>query len=366
MDIDQKLFAQLKAALPNELFERHEGRFLLSAVRACALVVAATVLAALLIPMQWWAFPIWVLYALVNGTLATGVWVIAHECGHGSFSKHKVLNDVLGYPLHTLLLVPYFAWQHSHAVHHSRTNHLDEGETHVPVRVGDPGEVSYNKLRKLIGDDAFSVFKVLTLTTVGWPLYLLIGATGGPARGTTNHFVPSENNKLFPPALTPKVWASTAGILVVLAGLFHLSLTYGFMRVICLYWGPYVVVNAWLVIYTYLHHTDPDTPHYDASSWNWTKGALCTIERNYPPLIDWIHFEIGSTHVVHHLFSAMPHYNAKMARKILEEKYRQHYRVDERPFLQALYETGKKCIAVQENPQEKGEWRFTTEASVDR
>ena len=37
--------------------------------------------------------------------------------------------------LHSILLVPYFSWQRSHAVHHANTNHITKGETHVPVVV---------------------------------------------------------------------------------------------------------------------------------------------------------------------------------------------------------------------------------------
>ena len=76
--------------------------------------------------------PAWIAYAFVAGTCATGCWVVAHECGHGAFSDDKVIQDVVGHALHSLLLVPYFSWQRSHAVHHSRTNHVLEGETHVP------------------------------------------------------------------------------------------------------------------------------------------------------------------------------------------------------------------------------------------
>ncbi len=64
-----------------------------------------------------------------------GFWVIAHECGHGAFSKNKVLETTIGYLLHSLLLVPYFSWQRSHAVHHRFTNNVTNGETHVPLVV---------------------------------------------------------------------------------------------------------------------------------------------------------------------------------------------------------------------------------------
>ena len=45
-----------------------------------------------------------------QGAVCTGVWVIAHECGHQSFSKWQNVNDAVGLVLHTALLVPYYSW----------------------------------------------------------------------------------------------------------------------------------------------------------------------------------------------------------------------------------------------------------------
>ena len=57
------------------------------------------------------ALPLWVAYALVTGTVAMGLWVLAHECGHGAFSENRTLQDAVGYILHTALLVPCFSAQ---------------------------------------------------------------------------------------------------------------------------------------------------------------------------------------------------------------------------------------------------------------
>jgi len=54
--------------------------------------------------------PVWIVFSIISGTIATGIWVLGHECGHGSFSDNWLLNDILGYILHTILLVPYFSW----------------------------------------------------------------------------------------------------------------------------------------------------------------------------------------------------------------------------------------------------------------
>jgi len=56
--------------------------------------------------------------------------------------------------------------------------------------------------------------------------------------------------------------------------------------VLALYGGPYMGVNAWLTLITWLQHTDEAVPHYDESTWDWLKGALGTIDRNYPRFIN--------------------------------------------------------------------------------
>jgi omega-6 fatty acid desaturase (delta-12 desaturase) len=51
--------------------------------------------------------------------------IIFHDCGHGSFFKSRVANDVLGAITGILTFTPYFRWRHSHAVHHATSGDLD-------------------------------------------------------------------------------------------------------------------------------------------------------------------------------------------------------------------------------------------------
>ena len=102
-------------------------RFLFQSV----LIQSIVILIGLSIPFTPKMIPIWIIYALLSGTTAMGFWVIAHECGHGAFSKNKTLETITGYFLHSLLLVPYFSWQRSHAVHHRFTNNITLSLIHI-------------------------------------------------------------------------------------------------------------------------------------------------------------------------------------------------------------------------------------------
>ena len=55
--------------------------------------------------------PVWLSYAAVTGTIATGCWVIAHECGHNAFSENRILG--FRWIFFSLLLAFIFSWQRS-------------------------------------------------------------------------------------------------------------------------------------------------------------------------------------------------------------------------------------------------------------
>ena len=75
---------------------------------------------------------LWLAYIITCGTVAMSLWVLAHECGHQAFTGKQRIDDFIGLILHSLLLVPYFAWQESHRIHHVFTNHIEKGESWVP------------------------------------------------------------------------------------------------------------------------------------------------------------------------------------------------------------------------------------------
>merc|ERR1712178_604057 len=103
--------------------------------------------------------------------------------------------------------------------------------------------------------------------------------------------------------------------------------------------------NFWLVLYTWLQHTNENVPQYGQDEWTWLKGAMSTIDRPYTG-VDWMHHHIGSTHVVHHLFSYLPCYHAQEATKHIKEILGVHYNYDSRNFVKAAFQTAKSCQFV--------------------
>jgi omega-6 fatty acid desaturase (delta-12 desaturase) len=346
---------EVMAAIPKHLMQKDTFKSMMYALMSTALT-GLCVYAGTFIPYSWayaWA---WALYGIVTGTVATGCWVIAHECGHSAFSDNKLLQDTVGYTLHSLLLVPYFSWQRSHAVHHANTNHMETGETHVPGLAGNAGATS--GVAKLMGP-LWPILHTVVVLLFGWPMYLMFGESGGPAYGKTNHFWPyapfnNGEKELFPGKHKARVLLSDIGVLAVIAGLVAWGATWGAMYPILHYVLPYLGVNCWLVGYTWLQHTDVDVPHFDSNEYTWAKGAFHTIDRPYGPVLDFLHHGIGSTHVTHHVNSAIPHYNAWKVTEHLKSTFPDIYLYDPTPVHKALWRVAKNCIAVGKQPGQDG------------
>ena len=343
--------AELLACLPSELTQINPVKAWGSLAMSLGLSVLAYGLGTL-IPLQLSAAPLWLLYAVVTGTVAGGCWVIAHECGHRAFHPNPRVEAVVGFVLHSVLLVPYFSWQRSHAVHHANCNHLEAGETHVPPRSDSSAGRFVAGAKRQLGQGFYGVASLFTHLVLGWPLYLMLGVAGGEEYGSpTSHFTtaaPFRNGgrQLFPDSCRRLMVISNLGLLAMVAALVWAAIHFSPARVLLLYGLPYLVVNAWLVSYTWLQHTDTDIPHFSTSDWNWAKGALQTVDRPYGPLLNLLHHGIGSTHVCHHINPRIPHYNAWRANALLKQRFPELVRYDPTPIHRALWRVATRCAVV--------------------
>jgi omega-6 fatty acid desaturase (delta-12 desaturase) len=65
------------------------------------------------------------LLAIPTAGLLVRLFIIQHDCGHGSFFRSRTANDSVGRALSVLTLTPYGSWSQGHAIHHASTGNLD-------------------------------------------------------------------------------------------------------------------------------------------------------------------------------------------------------------------------------------------------
>ncbi|MEO0619408.1 MAG: fatty acid desaturase, partial [Pseudomonadota bacterium] len=80
--------------------------------------------------IAWWALSVsvWLTLALAIplGGMLTRLFLIQHDCGHGTFFRRSAANDWVGRVLGIFTMTPYDVWRRSHATHHATTGHLDK------------------------------------------------------------------------------------------------------------------------------------------------------------------------------------------------------------------------------------------------
>lgn len=341
---------EIKKAIPPHCFKRSVLRSFSYVVYDLAIAsflyyIATNYIHLLPQPLPYLAWPI---YGVVQGCILTGVWVVAHECGHHAFSDHQWLDDTVGLILHSFLLVPYFSWKYSHRRHHSNTGSLERDEVFVPKVKSD-----VRSSTKYLNNPPGRVLTLLVTLTLGWPLYLLFNVSGRHYERFACHFDPQS--PIYSDRERAQIFLSDVGVLAVTFALVKLALAKGVVWVLCVYGGPLLIVNAFLVLITFLQHTHPSLPHYDSSEWDWLRGALATVDRDYG-ILNKVFHNITDTHVAHHLFSTMPHYHAMEATKAIKPILGEYYQFDGTPFLKAMWREAKECIYVEadEGEQNKG------------
>ncbi|KAF9415571.1 Fatty acid oxidation complex subunit alpha [Podila epigama] len=301
---------------------------------------------------------LWPLYWIGQGIVCTGIWVLAHECGHQSFSTSKTLNNTVGWFLHSFLLVPYHSWRISHSKHHKATGHMTKDQVFVPktrTQVGLPAKDAAKPVANEEDHDIAHLDEEPPIVTLfwmavqflfGWPAYLLMNASGQNYGEWTSHF--HTWSPIFEPKNFEDVILSDFGVVLTLGALVYASIQTSFLTVTKYYIVPYLFVNFWLVLITFLQHTDPKLPHYREGTWNFQRGALCTVDRSFGKFLDHMFHGIVHTHVAHHLFSQMPFYHAEEATYHLKKLLGEYYIYDDTPIALATWRSFRECRFVED------------------
>lgn len=211
---------QLHSALPRHIFKK-------SALKGLSYVVRDVTLAILLYRLAWsldtiattlvgsWnasqthlrmlKWMLWIIYFNVQGILLTSWWCLAHEASHGTLSSFTLVNDLVGFVLHTVnvftksvgdillmmitlefLLVPYFSWKSSHLSHHKFTVSVERDENYVPPSRSNfslPPDTLANAAdyrEALEETPIYTALRLVAMQVLGLISYLLFNCKGSP------------------------------------------------------------------------------------------------------------------------------------------------------------------------------------------
>ena len=77
--------------------------------------------------------PLFLLATPIAAGFLVRIFIIQHDCGHGSFLRSKGANDRLGFVCSLITLAPYASWRRQHAGHHGVWNDLDRRDRGVDI-----------------------------------------------------------------------------------------------------------------------------------------------------------------------------------------------------------------------------------------
>ncbi|MBI4276079.1 MAG: fatty acid desaturase [Rhizobiales bacterium] len=224
------------------------------------------------------------------------MFMIQHDCGHGSFFRNRSVNDWVGRVIGVLTMTPFDYWRRTHALHHATSGNLE---------------------RRGFGDiDTLTVREYMTLSFWGRLFYRLyrhpIVMFGiGPAYlFVVRHRLPV--GLMHSGAWAP--WVSTIATNLAIAGI-----AAALMWLIGI--GPFLLVHlpvtliaasvgVWLF---YVQHQFEDTRWDRDPDWNMHEAALHgSSYYDLPAVLRWFTANIGMHHV-HHLCSRIPYYRLPRA-----------------------------------------------------
>ncbi|KAJ9549757.1 hypothetical protein OSB04_022300 [Centaurea solstitialis] len=278
-------FSDLKKAVPPHCFKRSLIRSFGSFFRDLIIIYSLYYLASSYIPLlpPTLSYVAWPLYWLAQGCVLMAFWILGHECSHHSFSEYQWVDDTVGFFIHSVCLVPYFSLKYSHRRHHAHTNNIEYDETYIPKHKSD------TLYSEFLNNGPGHVFTFLIRTALALPLYMIFNLMGRDYDGFANHYLPQSG--IFNDSERRMVVVSDLGVAAVLYALYQLVLTQGLKSTIFLQGLPLFSMSCFFYFVTYLNHHHPAIPHYDSTEWDWLRGSLTSIDRDFGTFINWVFHE---------------------------------------------------------------------------
>ena len=217
------------------------------------------------------------------------LFIIYHDCGHGSYFKSGKLRDSIGLLTGILTFTPYYHWSYNHQVHHDTAGNLDKRGT------GDVWTMTvaeYNESSRW-GKIIYRFYRnPVTMFFVGAPFVFIIG----------NRFTKKGMNQKG----RMSVYITNAGLLVFLVIMSQLIGLKAFILIQLPIISFAGIFGFWLF---YVQH------QFDSSYWarneDWDYKRVALEGSSYfklPRVLQFFSGNIGFHHI-HHLSPMIPNYN---------------------------------------------------------
>ncbi len=231
--------------------------------------------------------------ALPAGGLIVRLFIVQHDCGHGSFFRSRRLNDLLGRFCSAFTFTPYAFWRRQHADHHASFNNLDRRGNGLDLYSTCATVAEYqamNRGRRLL----YRTLRHPVLTQVLLPPFIFLLLYRVPFDAPANWLRERRS-----------VLVTNAALAAVLG---TLCLVFGW-RAVALVQLPAIavasIIGAWLFS---VQHRFEEALWQHQEPWNHLQASLeGSSYLKLPRILQWFSGNIGFHHV-HHLSARVPNY----------------------------------------------------------